>query len=71
MLKLVPLVAGERSVPAGRDRVALLLGEWGHVPVWLVLAVMAATVVAVLPVGLRSLRTAPEVPENAGAAVPV
>jgi putative amide transporter protein len=33
----------------------LLLGEWGHVHTWLVLAVIAATVVAVLPVGRRTL----------------
>ena len=49
----------------------LLLGEWGHVPVWLVLVVIAATAAAVLPVGFRSLRTAPEVPDQAEAAVPV
>jgi hypothetical protein len=45
----------------------LLLGEWGHVPTWAVLVVIAATAAAVLPVGLRSLRTPPEVPEQAEA----
>src|SRR4029077_17999207 len=34
----------------------LLLGEWGHVPTWLVLVVIAATAVVLLPVGMRSLR---------------
>ncbi len=49
----------------------LLLEEWGHVGTWLVLVVMAATVVAVAPLAVRSLRQAPGVPEQAGAAVPV
>ena len=31
----------------------LLLGEWGHVGTWLVLVVIAATVVAVAPVTVR------------------
>ena len=48
----------------------LLLGEWGHVPTWLVLAVIAATAVALVPVGTRSLRRAPE-PGQADAGVPV
>jgi putative amide transporter protein len=34
----------------------LLLGEWGHIHPWLVLAVIAATAVAVLPSLGRSLR---------------
>ena len=49
----------------------LLLGEWGHVPAWAVLVVMAATAAAVLPVGFRSLRTVPEVPEQSETGVPV
>jgi putative amide transporter protein len=49
----------------------LLLGEWGHVPTWLVLAVIAATAVALVPVGTRSLRRAPEAPGQADAGVPV
>jgi hypothetical protein len=48
----------------------LLLGEWGHIHAWLVLAVIAATVVAVLPALGQALReqTAAQPPE---AAVPV
>jgi hypothetical protein len=38
----------------------LLLGEWEHVPTWLVLVVIAATVVALLPVGARALRPGSE-----------
>ena len=34
----------------------LLLGEWGHVSTWLVLVVIAATVLAVAPLTVRSLR---------------
>jgi putative amide transporter protein len=49
----------------------LLLGEWGHVPTWAVLVVIAATAAAVLPAGLRSLRPDPEVPEPAEAGVPM
>src|SRR3984957_3264442 len=51
----------------------LLLGEWGHVGTWLVLVVIAATVVAVAPLTVRSLRQPAEVPDPAGAeaAVPV
>src|ERR1700722_7470519 len=49
----------------------LLLGEWGPVHTWLVLIVIAATVVALLPLAARSLRG----PANAGtpaeAGVPV
>lgn len=37
----------------------LLLGEWGHVPTWLVLVVIAATAVALVPIGNRSLRRQP------------
>jgi len=36
----------------------LLLNEWGHVRTWLVLAVIAATVVALVPVAGRTLRGA-------------
>jgi putative amide transporter protein len=49
----------------------LLLGEWGHVHTWLVLLVIAATVVALLPVGSRSLRKSPVTAEQAEAGVPV
>jgi hypothetical protein len=51
----------------------LLLGEWGHVGTWLVLVVMAATVAALAPLAVRSLRQPGEVPDpaEAGAAVPV
>src|SRR3984885_4367744 len=51
----------------------LLLGEWGHVGTWLVLVVIAATVVAVTPVTVRSLRQPAEVPDpaEAEAGVPV
>src|SRR6266851_1189305 len=48
----------------------LLLGEWGHVPWWLVLVVALASVAAVAPVGARSLRAAPVVPDQAAVAVP-
>jgi hypothetical protein len=44
----------------------LLLGEWGHVGTWLVLVVIATTVVAVTPVTVRSLRQPAEVPDPAG-----
>jgi hypothetical protein len=49
----------------------LLLGEWGHVRTWLVLAVIAATAVALVPVGLRSLRTSAGPAEQAETEVPV
>jgi len=51
----------------------LLLGEWGHVGTWLVLVVIAATVVAVAPITVASLRQPAGVPDPAGAeaAVPV
>ena len=51
----------------------LLLGEWGHVGTWLVLAVIAATVLAVAPVTVASLRQPAEVadPAEAEAGVPV
>ena len=51
----------------------LLLGEWGHVGTWLVLVIIAATVVAVAPVTVRSLRQPAEVPDpaEAEAGVPV
>ena len=50
----------------------LLLGEWARVPTWLVLVVIAATALAVLPVGIQSLRDGSETsPESAETAVPV
>ena len=49
----------------------LLLGEWGHVPTWAVLAVIAATAAAVVPIGVRGLRTGPGVPDQAESGVPV
>src|ERR1700733_2963620 len=49
----------------------LLLGEWVHVPTWLVLAVIAATAVALVPVGTRSLRKPPPAPDQAETGVPV
>jgi putative amide transporter protein len=49
----------------------LLLGEWGRVPTWLVLLVIAATVAVLLPVGARSLRRAPGTTQQPEAAVPV
>ena len=49
----------------------LLLGEWGHVHTWLVLIVIAATVVALLPIGSRSLRKSPGPTEQAETAAPV
>jgi hypothetical protein len=36
----------------------LLLGEWGGVHTWLVLAVIAATVAVLVPVALRTARPA-------------
>jgi hypothetical protein len=49
----------------------LLLGEWGHVHTWLSLVVIAATVVALVPIALQSLRSPTEVTEQADAGVPV
>ena len=49
----------------------LLLGEWGHVPTWLVLVVIAATAVVLLPVGLRSLRKPAATAGQAEAGIPV
>jgi len=50
----------------------LLLGEWGHVRTWLVLVVIAATAVALVPVGLRTLRESEgTTTEQAEAEVPV
>ena len=49
----------------------LLLGEWGRVPTWLVLVVIAATAVALLPVATRSLRSAPDAADQAETGVPV
>ena len=50
----------------------LLLGEWGHVPTWLVLVVIAATALALVPVASRTLRRpADEAAAPADAGVPV
>ena len=49
----------------------LLLGEWGHVPTWLVLVVIAATAAALLPVGMRSLRKPAATAGQAEAGIPV
>jgi hypothetical protein len=52
----------------------LLLGEWGHVHTWLVLAVIAATVIALLPIATRTLRKSPDeagAPADAGVPVSV
>jgi putative amide transporter protein len=49
----------------------LLLGEWGHVHTWLVLLVIAATVVALLPLAARSLRRPVGAGAPAEAGVPV
>jgi putative amide transporter protein len=49
----------------------LLLGEWSHVPTWLVLAVIAATAAALVPVGTRSLRKPPDTPDHTEATVAV
>jgi putative amide transporter protein len=49
----------------------LLLGEWGHVPTWLVLVVIAATVAVLLPVGMRSLRKPATTAGQAEAGIPV
>jgi putative amide transporter protein len=49
----------------------LLLGEWVHVPTWLVLAVIAATAAALVPVGTQTLRKPPPAPDQAEAGVPV
>jgi putative amide transporter protein len=49
----------------------LLMGEWGHVHTWLVLVVIAATLAALVPVALQSLRPAPAVAGEPEAAVPV
>jgi hypothetical protein len=38
----------------------LLLGEWDRVPTWAVLATIAATVLALVPVANRTLRAAPD-----------
>ena len=49
----------------------LLLGEWGRVPTWLVLVVIAATAAALLPIASRTLRAAPDTADQAEAGVPV
>jgi hypothetical protein len=49
----------------------LLMGEWGHVHTWLVLVVIAATLVALVPVGRQTLRQAVAAPGETEAAVPV
>jgi hypothetical protein len=46
----------------------LLLGEWDRVPTWAVLATIAATVAALVPVANRTLRPAPGAAEVAGVA---
>ncbi len=38
----------------------LLLGEWGRVPTWAVLATIVATALALVPVANRTLRTVPD-----------
>jgi putative amide transporter protein len=49
----------------------LLLGEWGRVPTWGVLAVIAATAAALVPVGMRSLREPVAAAGQAEAGIPV
>jgi hypothetical protein len=50
----------------------LLMGEWGHVHTWLVLVVIAATAVALVPVGRQTLRGGPVAsPDPAETPVPV
>ena len=49
----------------------LLLGEWGHVGTWLVLVVIAATAVALVPVGMRTLRPPATTAGQAEAGIPV
>jgi putative amide transporter protein len=49
----------------------LLMGEWGHVHTWLVLVVIAATLVALVPVARQSLRPAEATAGEPEAAVPV
>ena len=49
----------------------LLLGEWGHVGTWLVLVVIAATVLAAAPLTVRSLRQPATPAAQAEPAVPV
>ena len=49
----------------------LLLGEWGHVPTWAVLVVIAATASAGVPIGVRDLRTAPVAADQTETGVPV
>lgn len=49
----------------------LLLGEWGHVHTWLVLAVIAGTVAALLPLGARAVRRGSEAVGRADVGAPV
>jgi hypothetical protein len=49
----------------------LLLGEWGHVHTWLVLLVIAATVAALAPLALRSLRPMQSATDQPDVGVPV
>jgi len=49
----------------------LLLGDWGRVPVWLVLAVIAATAAALVPVAARSLHQSAAAAGQPEAGVPV
>jgi hypothetical protein len=46
----------------------LLLGDWDRVPTWAVLATIAATVVALVPVANRTLRASPGAAELGGVA---
>jgi putative amide transporter protein len=47
----------------------LLLGEWDRVPTWAVLATIAATVLVLVPVANRTLRSAPA-PNDVGSVAP-
>jgi putative amide transporter protein len=49
----------------------LLLGEWGHVPVWAVLVAIAVTAVAVAPIAAGTLRRPAQTAGQPDAAVPV
>ena len=45
----------------------LLLGEWGRIPTWAVLATIVATALALVPIANRTLRTAATTTEQASA----
>ena len=49
----------------------LLVGEWGQVPRWLVLVVIAGTVAELLPLGVRALRPGTEAVGRADVRAPV